>query len=91
MMLKSMSFCLRMSPTGRSYTHIFFKVQYIIIQAILSRKSMKKITVTNEKIFGVYKALDRKNNSHTDLRTSHAQLSGKCCQYEEEDYENKIL
>ena len=29
----------------------FFKVQYIIIQAILCRYSMKKIIVTNEKIF----------------------------------------
>ena len=27
----------------------FFKVQYIIIKAILSRKSMKKFTVTDEK------------------------------------------
>ena len=32
-----------------------------------------------------------KNNSHTDWRTSHAQLSEKGCQYREEDYENKIL
>ena len=38
----------------------FFKVQYIIIiQAILSQKSMKKIIVTDEKIFRVYKAFDR--------------------------------
>ena len=32
-----------------------------------------------------------KNNSHTDLRTSHAHLSGKGCHYREEDHENKIL
>ena len=38
----------------------FFKVQYIIIQAILSRKSMKKFAVTDGKIFRVYKAFDRK-------------------------------
>ena len=50
---------LRMSATGKSYTQNFFKVQYIIIEAILSRKSMKKITVTDEKIFGVYKAFER--------------------------------
>ena len=31
----------------------------VIIQAILSRKSMKKIAVTDEKIFRVYKAFDR--------------------------------
>ena len=52
---------------------------------------MKKITVTDEKIFRVYKAFDRKKISHTDWRTSHAQLSVKGCQYREEDYENKIL
>ena len=32
-----------------------------------------------------------KNNSHTDLRTSLAQLLEKGCQYREEDYENKIV
>ena len=69
----------------------FFKVQYIIIQAILSRKSMTKFTVTNEKIFRVCKAFDRKSNSHTDLRTSHTQLSEKGCQYREEDSKNKTL
>ena len=47
-----------MSATGRSYTQIFFNVQCIIIQAILSIK--KKITVTDESIFRVYKAFDRK-------------------------------
>ena len=38
----------------------FFKVQYIIIQAVLSRKFMKKSVVTDEKIFCVYKAFDHK-------------------------------
>ena len=51
---------LRMSATGRSYTQIFIKVQYTIIQAILSRKLMKKFTITDEKIFRVYEACDRK-------------------------------
>ena len=37
----------------------FFKVQYINFQTILSRKSMKKIIVTDEKIFLVFKAFDR--------------------------------
>ena len=78
-----------MSATGRSYTPNFLKVQYIIIQAILSRKSMKKIT--NEKMFRVYKAFTVKDNIHTNLRTSHAQFSGKGSQYREEDSENKIL
>ena len=49
-----------------------FKVQYIIIQAIFSRKSMKKFTVTDEK--------DLKNKSDKDLRTSHSQRSEKGCQ-----------
>ena len=42
------------------HTQNFFKVQYIIIQAILSRKSMKEVAVTDEKIFHVCKAFDRK-------------------------------
>ena len=50
---------LRMSATGRYYTQNFSTVQYIIIQAMLSRKSMKKFAVTDEKIFHVYKAFDR--------------------------------
>ena len=44
----------------RKILHRFFKVLYIIIKAILSRKSTKKFTVTNEKIFCVYKAFDHK-------------------------------
>ena len=39
------------------YTEVF-KVQYIIIQAILSRKSMKKIIVTDEKYSVSIKAFD---------------------------------
>ena len=69
----------------------FINVQYIIIQAILSRKSMKKFAVTNEKIFHVYKAFDRRNNSHADMRTSQAQLLEKGCQHGEQDFKNKIL
>ena len=38
----------------------FFKVQYIIIQAILSPISMKKIAVTDEKSSHVEKAFDLK-------------------------------
>ena len=49
-----------MSTTGKSYPQIFFKVQYIIIQAILSPKSMKKIAVTDEKTSHVEKAFDPK-------------------------------
>ena len=75
-----------MSATGRSYTQNFFKVQYLIIQAILSR-----IAVTDEKIFYVYQAFYHKNNSHADMRTSHAQLLGKGSEHGEEDSKNKIL
>ena len=32
-----------------------------------------------------------KNNSHADMRTSHAQLLGKSCQHGEDDSKNKIL
>ena len=42
------------------HTVFFLTVQYIIIQAILNRKSTKKFTVTDEKIFRVYKTFDRK-------------------------------
>ena len=48
-------FILRMSATERSYAQNFFKVQNIIIQAIRSRKSMKKFAVTDEKIFCFWK------------------------------------
>ena len=58
---------------------------------MLGRQLIEKVTVTDEKVFRVYNAFDHKNNSHTDLRTSHAQLSGKGCQYREEDSKNKIL
>ena len=63
---------LSMSATGRSYAQNFFKVQYIIIQAILSRKSMKKFAVTDEKYSVSMRVLTVKNNSHADMRTSHA-------------------
>ena len=46
---------------------------------------MKKVTVTDERIFRVCKAFERKNNSRTDLRTFHALLSEKGSQYREED------
>ena len=52
-----------MSMTGRPYTQTFFKVQYIIIQAILGRKSMKKITVTDEK-YSVFIRLLTVNNKY---------------------------
>ena len=44
-----------------------------------------------KKYFVSIRLLTIKNNSHTDWRTSHAQLSEKGCQYREEDYKNKIL
>ena len=49
----------------------FFKVQYTIIQAILSRKSMKKFAVPHEKYSVSIRLLTFEINSHTDLRTSH--------------------
>ena len=59
-----------MSATGRSYTRKFFKVQYIIIQAILSPNSMKKFSVS-------IRLLTVKENNYTGLRTSHAQFLRK--------------
>ena len=52
---------------------------------------MKKFAVTDEKIFNVYKAFDRKNNSHADMRASHVQLLEKGCQLGEEDSNNTIF
>ena len=78
---------LKMSATGRSYTQNFCKVQYIIIHAIIGRKSMRKF----EKIFHVCKVFDRKYNSHADMRTPRAQLLEKGCQHGKEDSKNKIL
>ena len=46
---------------------------------------MKQFAVTDEKIFHVYKAFDRKSDSHADMRTSQAQRLGKGCQHERKD------
>ena len=80
-----------MSATGRSYTQNFLKVQYIIIQAILSRKSMKNLQLPMKKYSISLTLLTVKNNSHADMRTSHAQLLEKGCQHGEEDSKNKVL
>ena len=82
---------LRMSATGRSYTQNFFEVQYIIIQAILSRKSTKTFAVTDEKYSVSITLLTIKDDSHADMRISHAQRLEKGCQHREEDSKNKIL
>ena len=66
-----------MSATGRSYTQNFFKVQCIIIQAILSRKLMEKITVTDEKIFHVYKAFDRERENSYGFKDFPRTVYGK--------------
>ena len=53
---------------------------------------MKKLAVTDEKIFHIYKAFDHKlNNSHADMRTSHAQRLEKGFQHGEEESKNNIL
>ena len=77
--------------TRTSYTQNFYKAQYVIIQAIHSQKSMEKFAITDEKIFHAFRLLTVKNNSHVDLRTSHAQLLEKGFQHGVEDSKNKIL
>ena len=78
-----------MSTKG-SYTQNFFKIQCIIIQAILSRKSMKKfVGVTVEKYSVSIRLLTVKSNSNADMRTSHEQHLEKGCQHG--DSRNKIL
>ena len=61
---------LRMSETGRSYTQNFLKVQYVVIQAILRRKSMKKFIVTDEKYSDEYSDISMKNFIVTDEKYS---------------------
>ena len=80
-----------MSATGRSYKSEFFKVRYIIIQAILNQKSEKKLQLQMKKYFVSIRLLTIQNDSHTDLRTSRALLTEKGCQYREKDSKNKIL
>ena len=66
---------LRMSATGRSYTQNFLKVHYIIIQAILGQKFMKKFYSLPMRKYSVsIRLLTIEDNSHADLRTSHAQF-----------------
>ena len=78
-------------PTEEDATHRIFLSSVCYYSSYTWSKIDEKISVTDENIFRVCKAFDRKNNSHTDLRTSHAQLSEEFCQYREEDSESKIL
>ena len=73
-----------MSATERFYTQIFFKVHHAIIQAILSRESMKKLQLPIKKSSVSVRLLTVKYNSHTDFRTSRAQ-------FRKEESGNKIL
>ena len=70
----------------RKILHIeFFKVQYIIIQAILNLQlPMKKYSMS-------VRLLTLKDNSHADMRTSPAQLLEKGCQHGEEDSKKIFL
>ena len=53
---------------------------------------MKKIIVTNEKIFRVYKAIDRKRYHSHGFKDFPPTVSGKrWALYREEDFENIIL
>ena len=61
---------------------LFEVLRYTISQAVLCRKSMKKI--------GVYKALTNDTRC-TNLRASHLQLSDKNVQYREEDSINEMM
>ena len=64
---------------------------YIIIQAILGRKSTKNLQLPIKKCFVSIRVLTVKNNGHGDIRTSYAQLLEKGFQRGEEDSKNKIL
>ena len=66
---------LRMFMTGRSYTQNFFKVQYVIIQGILGRQSIKKFTVPMKKYSMSVRLLTVKQSC--GYEDSHSQLWGK--------------
>ena len=52
---------------------------------------MKKLTVTDEKIFRVWKAFDRKNIKQScGFEKFPRTVFGKDCQYREEDSEKKF-
>ena len=79
-----------MTATGRSYLQNFLKVQYIIIQAILSRKSGKKSTATDDKN-SVYKAFDSIRYQWYKSGDFPPTAFRKCCQYREKGFKNKIM
>ena len=81
-----------MFATGRSYTRIFFQVKYIIIQAIcLVENRRKNLQLPMKKYSMSVRLLTVKNNSHADMRTSHAHPLEQGCQHGEEDSKNRIL
>ena len=79
-----------MTATRRSNLQTFLEVQYIIIQAILGQKSMKKFTVTNEKKFWVCKTFDRKRYQWYEFEDFPPTASEKGFQYRKEDSKNKM-
>ena len=52
---------------------------------------MKQFAASDEKYSMSFRLLTVKNNSHEDIRTSHAQVLEKGCQHGEEDSKHKIF
>ena len=81
-----------MSSIRRSHTQIFLKFIALLFKLYMVENWWKNITVTDEKIFRVCKAFDRKKITVIRIgRLPTHSFRKKGCQYREEDYENKIL
>ena len=73
------------------HTDFFLKFSILLFKLYLGENRWKNLQLPMKKYSVSIRLLTITNNSHTDLRTSHAQISGKGCQYKEEDYENKVF
>ena len=69
----------------------FFKSNVLLFKLYLAENRQKNLQLPLKRYSMSTRLLTIKSNSHTDLRTSHAQLSEKGCQYGEEDREHKLL
>ena len=68
----------------------FFKSP-VYYSSYIYRNLTKKFTVADERNSMFIRLLTVKDTSDTNLRTSYPQLSGKGCQYREEDSKNQFV
>ena len=85
-----MSLHLRMSVTDPT-CRIFLKFTILLFNLYFVENRLKSLQLPMKKYSMSIRLLTIKNNSHADMRTSHAQLLEKGCQHGEEASKNKIL